>query len=85
MKWLVVPVDELKRFDNDWECRRKSIDGTKAIIHESIYNKLVPPAVTIPEVEDEYRDVTYPFPLLDEHEVRVMLDTDEWSEKLILN
>lgn len=74
MKWLVVPVDELKQFDNDWEYRRKSVDGTQAIIHEGTYNRLVPPVVAIPET-DELIEVTYPYPVVEEK------DLDEWNIK----
>lgn len=34
MKWLVIPIEELKQFDKDWETRRMSNDGTKALLHE---------------------------------------------------
>lgn len=74
MKWLVVPVDELKQFDKYWEYRRKSVDGTQAIIHEGTYNRLVPPVVTIPEI-DEPIEVTYPYPVVEEK------DLDEWNIK----
>lgn len=33
MKWLVIPIEELKEFDKDWESRRTNIDGTEALIH----------------------------------------------------
>lgn len=42
MKWLAIPIEELKQFDKDWETRRRSNDGTKALLHEEIYNLLVP-------------------------------------------
>lgn len=42
MKWLAIPIEELKQFDKDWETRRMSNDGTKALLHEEIYNLLVP-------------------------------------------
>lgn len=33
MKWLVIPIEELKEFDKDWESRRTNIDDTEALIH----------------------------------------------------
>jgi len=78
MRWLVIPIEELKLFDKDWEYRRKSVDGTKAIIHENLYNELVPPAMNIPEKEEEF-EITYPFPVLNEIEINKMLDTEEWK------
>ena len=38
MKWLEIPIEELKQFDKDWETRRTSNDGTKALLHEETYN-----------------------------------------------
>ena len=69
MKWLAIPIEELKQFDSDWETRRMSNDGTKALLHEEIYNSLVPPAMTIPEGEEVEKGVTYPYPLVDENEI----------------
>lgn len=54
-----------------------SVDGTKAIIHENLYNELVPPAMNIPEKEEF--EITYPFPVLNEMEINKMLDTEEWK------
>lgn len=42
MKWLAIPIEELKEFDKDRETRRMSNDGTKALLHEETYNMLVP-------------------------------------------
>ena len=42
MNWLEIPVEDLKQFDKDWEVRRKNVDETKALLHEEIYNELVP-------------------------------------------
>lgn len=70
MKWLVIPIEELKQFDKDWETRRTSNDGTKALLHEEIYNLLVPPPVmTISESEEVVEDVVYPYPLMNEDEI----------------
>lgn len=52
MKWLAIPIEELKQFDKDWKTRRTNNDGTKALLHEEIYNLLVPPVMTISESEE---------------------------------
>jgi hypothetical protein len=69
MKWLVVPIEELKQFDKDWETRRMSNDGTKALLHEETYNMLVPPIMMLSENEEVVEDIVYPYPLMDENEI----------------
>lgn len=82
MKWLVIPIEELKEFDKDWKTRRTSNDGTKALLHEEIYNLLVPPVMTIPEGEEFIQDeIIYPYPLMDENEIN---SSDDWvSDEVI--
>lgn len=75
MKWLEIPIEELKQFDKNWETRRTSNDGTKALLHEETYNLLVPPAMTIPEGEEIVKEVVYPYPLIDENEIN---SSDDW-------
>lgn len=69
MKWLVIPIEELKQFDKNWETRRMSNDGTKALLHEETYNMLVPPIMMLSEGEEVMKDVVYPYPLMDEDEI----------------
>lgn len=69
MKWLAIPIEELKQFDKDWETRRMSNDGTKALLHEETYNMLVPPIMMLSEGEAVMKDVVYPYPLMDENEI----------------
>lgn len=69
MKWLVIPIEELKQFDKDWETRRMSNDGTKALLHEETYNMLVPPIMMLSEGEAVMEEVVYPYPLMDEKEI----------------
>lgn len=77
MKWLAIPIEELKQFDKDWKTRRTSNDGTKALLHEEIYNLLVPPVMTISESEEVVEDVVYPYPLMDENEI---MNSNEWTK-----
>lgn len=69
MKWLVIPIEELKEFDKDWKTRRMSNDGTKALLHEETYNMLVPPIMMLSENEEVMENVSYPYPLMDEKEI----------------
>lgn len=82
MKWLEIPIEELKQFDNDWETRRTSNDGTKALLHEEIYNSLVPPIMMLSESEEIVEEeITYPYPLVDEDDI---MNSNEWtSDKVI--
>ena len=76
MKWLAIPIEELKQFDKDWETRRMSNDGTKALLHEETYNMLVPPIMMLSENEKVMKDVVYPYPLVDENEIN---SSDDWT------
>lgn len=81
MKWLVIPIEELKQFDKDWETRRMSNDGTKALLHEETYNVLVPPIMMLSEGEEVVEEVVYPYPLMDENEIN---SSDDWvNDKVI--
>lgn len=81
MKWLVIPIEELKQFDKDWETRRMSNDGTKALLHEETYNMLVPPIMMLSENEEVVEDIVYPYPLMDEEEIN---SSDDWvNDKVI--
>lgn len=77
MKWLVIPIEELKQFDKDWETRRMSNDGMKALLHEETYNMLVPPIMMLSEGEAVMKDIVYPYPLMDEEEIT---NSNEWTK-----
>lgn len=79
MNWLEIPVEDLKQFDKDWEVRRKNVDETKALLHEEIYNELVPPIMLLSE--DTEVQVSYPYPLHDSNELDILLNTEEWSRE----
>lgn len=81
MKWLVVPIEELKQFDKDWETRRMSNDGTKALLHEETYNMLVPPIMMLSEGEEVVEEVVYPYPLVDENEIN---SSDDWTSDEVI-
>lgn len=81
MNWLEIPVEDLKQFDKDWETRRMSNDGTKALLHEETYNMLVPPIMMLSEGEKVVEEVVYPYPLMDENEIA---NSGDWvSDKVI--
>lgn len=77
MKWLAIPIEELKQFDKDWETRRMSNDGMKALLHEETYNMLVPPIMMLSEGEEVVEDIVYPYPLMDEEEIT---NSNEWTK-----
>lgn len=77
MKWLAIPIEELKEFDKDWKIRRMSNDGTKALLHEETYNMLVPPIMMLSEGEEVVEEVVYPYPLMDENEI---MNSNEWTK-----
>jgi hypothetical protein len=77
MKWLAIPIEELKQFDKDWKIRRMSNDGTKALLHEETYNMLVPPIMMLSEGEEVVEDIVYPYPLMDEEEIT---NSNEWTK-----
>ena len=77
MKWLVIPIEELKQFDKDWKIRRMSNDGMKALLHEETYNMLVPPIMMLSEGEEVVEEVVYPYPLMDENEI---MNSNEWTK-----
>lgn len=81
MKWLAIPVEELKQFDKDWKTRRMSNDGTKALLHEEAYNMLVPPIMMLSENEKVMKDVVYPYPLVDENEIN---SSDDWTSDEVI-
>lgn len=81
MKWLAIPIEELKQFDKDWKTRRMSNDGTKALLHEETYNMLVPPIMILSENEKVMKDVVYPYPLVDENEIN---SSDDWTSDEVI-
>lgn len=81
MKWLAIPIEELKEFDKDWEIRRMSNDGTKALLHEETYNMLVPPIMMLSENEEVVEEVVYPYPLMDENEIN---SSDDWTSDEVI-
>lgn len=82
MKWLVIPIEELKQFDKEWETRRTSNDGTKALLHEETYNSLVPPIMMLSESEEIVEEeITYPYPLVDEEEIN---NSDDWTSDEVI-
>lgn len=73
MNWLIIPIEDLKQFDPHWETRRKNIDGTKALLHDTLYQELVPQVLSIDE------ETTYPYELVRGENITSFLDTSEWS------
>lgn len=76
MNWLVIPIEDLKQFDSNWKTRRMNVAGTEAIIHEEIYNELVPQTFNMEQ------DTEYPFTLLDQQGTTDLMNTAEWADNL---
>ena len=80
MKWLAIPIEELKEFDKDWQYRRTNTDGTKALIHKEMFDKWFPPVALISEIEgDELTEpieIEYPYPLLNTEDITA---SPEWE------
>lgn len=76
MRWLEIPIEDLKQFDKDWEVRRKNVDETKALLHEEIYDELVS---QVEPLSEEGELIVHPHPLLDNQMVEALLETSEWS------
>ena len=79
MEFLIVPIEDLKEFDKEWEYRRRSNDGTKAIIHRSIFDSVNPMAanqvMTLNLVEgEEPQEPQYPYPLVSGEELDKLPD-----------
>lgn len=83
MEYFIVPLNELKEFDPEWENRRKSNDGTKAIIHKEILDRLVPQLQTLALVEgEEPKERTYPYPLVNGEEINELPEFKSKEETL---
>lgn len=78
MKWLAIPIEDLKEFDKDWKYRRTNIDGTEALVHEEMFNKWFPPVVLMSEIDEEPTTVEYPYPLLS---IEDITNSPEWNQE----
>lgn len=81
MKWLAIPIEELKEFDKDWEYRRTNIDGTEALIHEEMFNQWFPPVSLISETNEEPIEpveIEYPYPVLSTEDIT---NSPEWNQE----
>lgn len=75
MNWLVIPIEDLKQFDPDWKTRRTNTANTEVVMHEEIYNELVPQIISDEEIE-------YPFTLLDQQGTTDLMNTAEWTKTI---
>lgn len=76
MEYLIIPTETLKEIDTEWEFRRKSNDGTKAIIHKETWDELTHYASPMPLYPD--KEVTYPLPIYSREDINQM---DEFKSK----
>lgn len=80
MRWLKIPIEELKFFDPNYMDRRTNVEGTEALLHEELYNELVTPTMTLEET-GETKEIAYPFPILDNEEVEELLKGSDWTNE----
>lgn len=81
MKWLAIPIEDLKEFDKDWKYRRTNIDGTEALIHEEMFNQWFPPVSLISETDEESIEsveIEYPYPALSTEDIT---NSPEWKQE----
>lgn len=81
MRFYIVPVETLKEIDPDWETRRTNVDGTEALIHDTILLSLLPQPLNDSEVQE------LPYESYDSNseEFKTLITSDEWvsSEEYI--
>lgn len=83
MKFLVVPIEELKEFDVDWEYRRTNVTGTHALIHENLYNKYFQPMLlNLDSIDGEQQEIEYPYPVYEGIDLDNMLESPEWNKQV---
>ena len=79
MEFVIIDIETLKEIDEYWETRRKSNDGTKAIIHREIFDVLMPQVMTMNLAYDEEgnpieEERKYPFPIATGEEINNMVE-----------
>lgn len=77
MRFYIVPVETLKEIDPDWETRRISVDGTEALIHDTILLSLLPQPLNDSEVQE------LPYESYDSNseEFKTLITSDEWVSR----
>lgn len=75
MRFYIVPVETLKEIDPDWETRRMNVDGTEALIHDSIFLSLLPQPLN-----DDIETQEIPYASYDSNstEFKALITSDEW-------
>lgn len=84
MNWLIIPIEELKQLDPFWENRRKSVDGTKALLHDTIYDSLAPPVMILELDGENETETIYPFPVVRDNDTVKLMETKEWNNNSTL-
>ena len=77
MRFYIVPVETLKEIDPDWETRRTNVDGTEALIHDTILLSLLPQPLNDSEVQE------LPYESYDSNskEFKTLITSDEWVSR----
>lgn len=85
MKFIVLPIEDAKIIfsEKELETHRKSIDGSKVIIHEeTLIEKQQAMGMTVLSSEETGQiEWTYPNYEYNSDELNSLLESDEWSNK----
>ena len=75
MQFYIVPVEVLKEIDQDWETRRMNVDGTEALIHDTIFLSLLPKPLS----DNDTPEIPYDSYDSNSAEFKALITSDEWS------
>lgn len=77
MRFYIVPVETLKEIDPDWETRRTNVDGTEALIHDTILLSLLPQPLN----DNEVQELPYESYDSNSKEFKTLITSDEWVSR----
>lgn len=87
MKFIILPIEDLKTFFSDEEIShmRKSTDETKAIVHEEILirKRNALGLVTLPSEDTGQIEWTYPAYEYNSEELNNLLNSKEWNDEVL--
>ena len=86
MRFVIVPIEDMRVLftEDELNVMRKSIDGTKVIVHENILidkrNNMG--MITLPSEDTGTFEWTYPAYEYNSNELNQLLISEEWYEEL---
>lgn len=84
MKYIVLPIEKLNEIpqealDELHLSPRTNSDNTEVIMKLVHYEELFPFIMTLPLLDDEVQEVTYPYPVYEGEQLTNLLETAEWN------